>query len=261
MAYEKYTWVDGEVITAQKLNHIEEGIAEGGDAGYECTETTEELFEETVTTVSSSSFIRAGLSYSSPINVDVLTVVFDGVEYTCPKQNPAEGVSVYGDVNFSQIPFYIASSSYGNTLYTENIGEYTIKAMVNTTTVTTSDCFASAVLSLVGSVPTGSPITIIPIVIDDASCSSTMRLTEIEEVVTRGDTIIPVCDDHDTRFTMTGVYAGTADNGNGGTSYEFVFFYPPNRATESGRDYSNLNIAFCSIGSPSELTLKHISLS
>lgn len=26
MAYEKYTWVDGEVITAQKLNHIEGGV-------------------------------------------------------------------------------------------------------------------------------------------------------------------------------------------------------------------------------------------
>lgn len=26
MAYEKYNWVDGEVITAQKLNHIEGGV-------------------------------------------------------------------------------------------------------------------------------------------------------------------------------------------------------------------------------------------
>lgn len=26
MAYEKYTWVDGEVITAQKLNHLEGGV-------------------------------------------------------------------------------------------------------------------------------------------------------------------------------------------------------------------------------------------
>lgn len=27
MAYEKQTWVDGEIITKEKLNHIEEGIA------------------------------------------------------------------------------------------------------------------------------------------------------------------------------------------------------------------------------------------
>lgn len=27
MAYEKQTWVTGEVITEEKLNHIEEGVA------------------------------------------------------------------------------------------------------------------------------------------------------------------------------------------------------------------------------------------
>lgn len=27
MAYEKQTWADGEIITKEKLNHIEEGIA------------------------------------------------------------------------------------------------------------------------------------------------------------------------------------------------------------------------------------------
>lgn len=31
MAYEKYTWVDGEVITAQKLNHMEDGIGEANE--------------------------------------------------------------------------------------------------------------------------------------------------------------------------------------------------------------------------------------
>lgn len=30
MAYEKHTWVCGETITADKMNHIEDGIAEGG---------------------------------------------------------------------------------------------------------------------------------------------------------------------------------------------------------------------------------------
>ncbi len=29
MTYDKYTWQTGEVITAEKLNHIEDGIAEG----------------------------------------------------------------------------------------------------------------------------------------------------------------------------------------------------------------------------------------
>lgn len=30
MSYEKQTWVNGEVITADKLNHMENGIADGG---------------------------------------------------------------------------------------------------------------------------------------------------------------------------------------------------------------------------------------
>lgn len=30
MSYTKYTWVTGEVITADKLNHMEDGIAGGG---------------------------------------------------------------------------------------------------------------------------------------------------------------------------------------------------------------------------------------
>lgn len=30
MAYEKHEWVCGETITAEALNHMEDGIAEGG---------------------------------------------------------------------------------------------------------------------------------------------------------------------------------------------------------------------------------------
>ena len=32
MAYEKQTWVTGEVITKEKLNHMEDGIADSGGA-------------------------------------------------------------------------------------------------------------------------------------------------------------------------------------------------------------------------------------
>lgn len=30
MAYDKHTWTCGEAITAEKLNHMENGIASGG---------------------------------------------------------------------------------------------------------------------------------------------------------------------------------------------------------------------------------------
>ena len=33
MSYEKPTWTCGETITADKLNHMEDGIAEGGSGG------------------------------------------------------------------------------------------------------------------------------------------------------------------------------------------------------------------------------------
>lgn len=33
MSYNKTTWTNGDVITAEKLNHIEDGIASGGSGG------------------------------------------------------------------------------------------------------------------------------------------------------------------------------------------------------------------------------------
>lgn len=30
MSYEKQNWQNGDIITAEKLNHIEEGVYEGG---------------------------------------------------------------------------------------------------------------------------------------------------------------------------------------------------------------------------------------
>lgn len=33
MSYEKNTWKTGDIVTSEKLNHMEEGIANGGDSG------------------------------------------------------------------------------------------------------------------------------------------------------------------------------------------------------------------------------------
>ena len=33
MAYEKQTWACGEVVTADKLNHMEDGIANASEGG------------------------------------------------------------------------------------------------------------------------------------------------------------------------------------------------------------------------------------
>ncbi len=41
MAYDKHTWTCDEPITVERLNHIEDGIANagGGECGFECTVT------------------------------------------------------------------------------------------------------------------------------------------------------------------------------------------------------------------------------
>lgn len=35
MSYEKQTWVTGEIVTADKLNHMEDGIAASGGGGFD----------------------------------------------------------------------------------------------------------------------------------------------------------------------------------------------------------------------------------
>ena len=40
MAYEKNTWATGDVVTSEKLNHMEDGIAEGGSGETPIINTT-----------------------------------------------------------------------------------------------------------------------------------------------------------------------------------------------------------------------------
>ena len=40
MAYEKQDWKTGDVVTSTKLNHMEDGIAEGGNGGTPIINTT-----------------------------------------------------------------------------------------------------------------------------------------------------------------------------------------------------------------------------
>lgn len=149
MAYEKYTWVDGELITAEKLNHMEDGIAEGGgETGYECIETTEQLFNETVTTAESEHGCVAQLTYLEPIEADELAVVFNGTEYVCSKIYE-EGTVFYGGFDdgmpdFTNYPFFIGSEEGVNFIVTESPMTATIIASVPSITVETTECFEKA---------------------------------------------------------------------------------------------------------------------
>lgn len=148
MAYDKHTWTCDEPITVERLNHIEDGIANagGGECGFECEDEMVTLTEESVTTSAQGDFNYGELSYSQFINADSITVTFDGVEYECPRI-AAEYGNWYGgvdqsDPDFSEYPFVVLSlSGLGNNLYTETAGTHTIKIEDVETIATTTPCF------------------------------------------------------------------------------------------------------------------------
>lgn len=117
------------------------------------TETSEQLFSETVTTVDDGERGYTDLSYSELITADTLIVTFNGTEYICPAQkssgNPvvAYGATfdpVTGEPNWDACPFFIQSlPGLGNNIYTETAGTYTVSASAEIKTYT--DAFKDGV--------------------------------------------------------------------------------------------------------------------
>lgn len=168
MAYQKQTWRCGEVVTADKLNHMEDGIENA--TGFTCT-TTEEatlLTEGSVTTEATPPApVGVGLiDYDQLITADTIRVTFNGTEYICEKHDTGNGI-LYGsadetgetpmpDLTFSEYPFAIMSISRDtagggivnvNQIATAQAGTYQIKieAYSETTSVETTECFGKAV--------------------------------------------------------------------------------------------------------------------
>lgn len=159
MAYTKQVWNCGDTITADKMNHIEEGI-ENAQNGYECIEGWTTLTDESVTTTlgEGDTVASGGLAYSEPITADTIKVTFNGTEYTVPavtETAPAPFGTIYrygaqlsdelGDYDFSTYPFSIASSPVSNAFATETAGTYQVKIETFEETVETSECFRKAV--------------------------------------------------------------------------------------------------------------------
>ena len=155
MAYEKQTWANGDVITQEKLNHIEDGIAGAGEKGYECVEERALLLDETVTLSVQDDYDFGPINYSGEISYPVIYVTFDGVEYTCPNHGEG-GNSFYGAnsiFDFETIPFLIVNPDGNQCLvYTKSGASpsvHTIRIMYDENTVTTTPCFEKAVKSIV----------------------------------------------------------------------------------------------------------------
>lgn len=149
MAYEKQTWVNGDVITAEKLNHMEDGIAEGGEAGYAYSVEETFLFNETFESgrEQGAPHSQAQLNYSDPITADVLKVEFDGVEYICPLERVQGSVYTYGESTFEKYPFMIVSnqSVHQNWVYMPTTAEHSIEVSSFDESVSTTRGFEKAV--------------------------------------------------------------------------------------------------------------------
>lgn len=113
------------------------------------TETSTQLFNETVTTVAGVHGNEATLSYSELITADTLKVTFNGVEYTCPQIMGSGGIAGYGGFtetgpDFTVFPFLIITGvAGGNMVYTETAGTYSVSAGAENTTYT--DAFKKGV--------------------------------------------------------------------------------------------------------------------
>lgn len=160
MAYTPINWQNGDTITAEKMNKMDNGW------GLQKTQ----LFSETVTTVSDGALYYAQLAYSDRINVDQLIVVFDNVEYTPPHVKNDMG-DIYGEAGaqgpvFTNYPFLIlcqhgfgTDEIYFSELYTEAGGSHTIS--VYATSFETSASFQAAVRSVIGG-PVNQPMLCVP---------------------------------------------------------------------------------------------------
>ena len=153
MAYEKQTWTTGEVITAEKLNHMEDGI---GDVGYDCNGNITDLFEETINAVEVYEGVyQAHLAYSSELSANTLIVTFDGVEYRVAKSAAPYGGVMYGDLqdgtpapSFERYPFNIQYSYKGGyDISTKTVGEHSVKAQSVEPTI--DECFSNVVRQLI----------------------------------------------------------------------------------------------------------------
>lgn len=85
MSYEKQTWATGDIVTADKLNHMEDGIASGGscyDAEFYVTVvddapviTTDATYSEFVQKLTDGfPKVRCVIKFDDPVNVQELSI-------------------------------------------------------------------------------------------------------------------------------------------------------------------------------------------
>ena len=141
MSYTPINWQNGDTITAEKMNKMDNGWGV----------SSSELFSETVLTTAGGQGNSAELTYASTINADTIIVTFDSTDYECNKITFGESY-FYGGFStsppgpdFTDYPFFVMSGE-GNYLYTETAGTHTIA--VNASAIECGANFVSAVNSV-----------------------------------------------------------------------------------------------------------------
>jgi len=147
--YEKHNWVNGEVITEDKLNHMEEGISTGGGI-YSFDETY--LFDgEVETTENEWNFSVSEFTTTKPLPESDLKVIFNGKEYLLPYTSLR---GFYGEVDdegptFNNYPLYIElnnGTSYN--LFTQESGVHSLQIPEGTQFVVSNELVSGIAMIL-----------------------------------------------------------------------------------------------------------------
>lgn len=205
------------------------------------TESSEQLFSETVTTVDADDIgLNIGtFTDSTELNSDVLIVTFDGVEYVCPK-NFDGSKNTYGAIfdefdwtyDFSTYPFQIYSYVDGtggivNQIVTETAGEHTVSVVGENITYNSS--FADGVKK---------------------NSTLIVHFSNIAEGITSDKTVPEIIQAFNNGYLVIGVYTDSTDRRG--------FYYLQDVKSSSG-DVSFVNCAMRFVDSAPKWTLQCIA--
>lgn len=145
MAYTPINWQNGDTITAEKMNRM--------DNGWGVTTTRETLFDGEVTTNGDPDYPEdpAFGSIQASITAESIVVTFNGTEYVCPAIH-YEGAIFYGGLgnnspDFTNYPFLIGPHSLNPTVSnvaTPTAGTFTLKIEANIESIETTTEFDKA---------------------------------------------------------------------------------------------------------------------
>lgn len=129
MAYIPTEWKNGDVITAEKLNKLEEGVQEANG------EKLVTVFDDSITTASSGNLITGLFTPTAPIAGDSILVKFENVVYELPKTTLSFGTG-YGEFDngnspiLTNYPCAIGVSNGQYYFFTSEANTYTIEIKV-----------------------------------------------------------------------------------------------------------------------------------